>query len=116
MEEITVAGKLIYNEEGQYKIGNFNFSRFLDYVYYSQRSNQIGIKILTDNYRIIFDKNSTIYRRKNDYGLYSYFVEGSDLETVLFDNTEKIVQITILSEVIVEAGDYEQFYCKEILC
>lgn len=112
-------GKLVYSDNGQYEIHNqngwiFNLSKALNEIYMSKVSNHIGLKIM-DGYKILFDENSNLYKNKNDFGQgkysYSYFVEGNgNLETILFDNTDKTLEITLFSDAIGE--DYEQFYTK----
>jgi len=116
----TILGKLAYNDDGDYEIQNedglvFNLSKVLDYIYTSKLSNQIYLKIM-DGYKILFNESSILYKNKNAYGegkySYSYFIEGNGkLEDILFDNTDKTLEITLFSEAIGEEN-YGQFYKK----
>jgi len=107
---ITVIGKLVYNEEGKYDVEMLNevfcLSDVLAEAYYSAASNHINLQIM-DRDKILFQENDIIYRKPNQYGVYSYFIAGNDLETVLFDNTDKIVEVKVSAEAVV---DYAPFF------
>lgn len=107
---IEVVGKLVYNDDGKYELhmadGILCLSDILAEAYYSAASNHINLQIM-DRDKILFQENDIIYRKPNQYGVYSYFIAGNDLETVLFDNTDKIVEVKVSAEAVV---DYAPFF------
>jgi len=88
-----IDGRLEYNDEGKYVIADLNLSDLLDKVYYG-KNNKISLRITNGN-SLIFQENSTLYKNKNKYNFYSYFVAGADLETALFDNVGKEVTVEV---------------------
>ncbi len=100
-----VEGKLAYDDAGNYVVGSFNISDLLDKVYYA-RNNHISLRITNGN-KLLFQEDSFLYKNKNMHGIYSYFITGADLETVLFDNTGEEVTVEVCAEAV---GDYGQFY------
>lgn len=109
---MIITGKLIYNDGGCYEIHNnegvFYLTNALDEAYYS-RNGQVFLQITGsgNGNSLLFNENSTIYKRKNDYEIYSYFICGADLETVLFNNTDRIINVIMKSK---NGEQYGQFY------
>ncbi len=102
-------GKLVYNDDGNYELHNdegiFYLTDALNEIYYS-RNNHLSLRIANGN-KLLFNEDSTIYKKINKYGIYSFYICGADLETVLFNNTDEIVDVVIMAEAM---DDYEQFY------
>ncbi len=107
---IDLTGKLVYNDDGKYELhtaeGIFCLTDILTEAYYSDVSNRVNLRIMEGS-KILFQEDSNIYRKTNDYGIYSYYITGSDLETKLFDNTDKTVEVKLFAEAV---EDYGQFY------
>lgn len=101
-------GKLIYNDDGDYEIHNenkvFYLTDALNEIYYAD-NNHLSLRITCGD-KLLFYEDSTIYKKTNKQGFYSYFICGADLEDTLFDNTDKIVNVTITAEAL---GDYGPF-------
>lgn len=107
---IEVIGKLVYNDDGKYELhiedGVLCLTDILTEAYYSDVSNRVSLRIMEGN-KILFQEDSNIYKKPNDYGIYSYYITGNDLETKLFDNTDKTVEVKLFAEAV---EDYGQFY------
>jgi hypothetical protein len=86
-------GKLTYDDNGDYILGSVNISKILDKIYYAD-NNTINIKIM-DCTKTLFNEFGTLLRKKNEDGFYSYHVLGNDLDLVLFNNTDKDLEITL---------------------
>ncbi len=100
-------GKLVYNDEGKYEIHNskgkiFYLSNVLDEMYYS--NSLMSLRIMQTN-KLFFNERGRLYMRRNAHSYYSYFVNGEDLESTLFDNVGEFIYVTLTSG----AGDYGQF-------
>ena len=104
-------GKLVYDEDGQYVVGNFNLSALLDTVYYSPTSNYIDIKIEKDGCKVLFNEKGNFYRRKEtSTDVYGYVINGMEIEEILFNNTDEYINV-VLDDGI--GADYGQ-YCKQL--
>jgi hypothetical protein len=102
----TYSGKLIYDDDGNYLIcpkgrKEFNLSKALRTVYYHQSNNHINIKI-SDGCKVLFYEDGILYKKRDQYQLYSYFVNGKNLEEVLFFSTDKDIEIALFAEALEE--------------
>ena len=95
-------GILDYNENADYVLestqGSFNISSILNKVYYAD-TNSISVKIM-DGCKTLFNEEGNIYLKKDQFGIYSYHIDGENLEQKLFNNTGKELEITILAEAL----------------
>lgn len=97
-------GILDYNENADYVLestqgrGSVNISGMLNKVYYAD-TNSISIKIM-DGCKTLFNEEGNIYLKNNQFGIYSYHIDGEDLEHKLFNNTGKELEITISAEAL----------------
>lgn len=99
---MKVIGRLVYNDFGEYEIHNeyyrntFCLSKFLDAVYYSDKSNYLSFKIYKNGGKTLYNEKGNLYRRKEeDSEMYTYCQNGSELDKILFYNTNEIVDVEI---------------------
>ena len=115
MKQIKI-GMLCYNDNAEYEIHNdnqiqvFNLSSLLDRVY--KTKSIIGIHIL-DGSKTLFNEKSKLYKTKDEFNIDSYFILGSNLEQILFDNTDKNLEFIFDTNFIIDAGEhYGQIYSE----
>lgn len=90
---LDVYGKLTMNDEGEYIIDKINLTKLLNKIYYS---NSPTLSIVIDsNTRTLFDEIGELYLDKDDFGIYCWHIDGECLESVLFNNTETMLEIYI---------------------
>lgn len=98
----TYNGELAYNNNAEYELstpgGIVNISQLLDSIYYAD-NNHIEIKIM-EGCKILFDESGFLLLKKDKSNIYSYHVAGEPLEEKLFNNTDKILEITIFAEAL----------------
>lgn len=104
-------GKLTYSDSAQYELHNgneiINITKILDKIYYSLVTNQVNLTI-SDGCKILFSENSILYKQKNQYEMYEFYICGESVEDTLFDNCGKDLEIIIESKAL---GDtYEKTY------
>ena len=96
-------GKLEYNEDAKYEIQSskgyvYNITKLLDEVYHAN-NNYIEFKIM-DGCKTIFTEQGKLKRYVNiDNGLEGYFIDVYDLESALFDNCGRLVEIAIVTNI-----------------
>lgn len=102
----TYFGKLVYNDDGDYEIHLedgciFNLSKALRTVYYHQENNHINIEIMNGN-KVLFNEDGVLYKMRDQHQLYSYFISSTNLEEVLFFNTNENIEVTLFAEALEE--------------
>lgn len=109
-------GGVYYNNKAEYEIHTlggdiYNLSNILNRVYFHPTSNYISIKILDlKTNKVIFYQSGVLTLQKSPITtLYSYFIKGKDLETVLFDNTHKTLEIDITLKGNIYANEAPDF-------
>jgi hypothetical protein len=116
----TKIGTLCYNDNAEYEIHInmnsdnqiqvFNLSSLLDRVY--KTKSIIGIHIL-DGSKTLFNEKSKLYKTKDEFNIDSYFILGSNLEQILFDNTDKNLEFIFDTNFIIDVGEhYGQIYSE----
>jgi len=95
--------KLKMNDNGEYIIDRINLTKVLKKIYYSER-HFLSITIESET-RTLFKSKGELYFDKDDYGIWSWHVNGDCLESVLFNHTEEVMDIII--DTNVEAGDMQ---------
>ena len=74
----TISGILTYDDDGNYVVGNINFSSILDKIYYAN-NNHLDIKIYEGN-KILYIENGNLYRVKQMILIFMIFMY---VETIL---------------------------------
>jgi len=103
-------GILEFTEQGRYELhhpnsGITDISSILETIYmHSESKYHINIKI-TNGCKTLFNEDGSLYLSRIRPKLYSYYVSGEDLETVLFNSVGKELDITIFAEAL-EGTDY----------
>lgn len=83
-----------------------NLTNILNKIYYLETNNYIDIQIInTNNGKTIFSEKGNLYFTKLAPRQYVLSVDGSDLETILFDNIGNDLEIELFSEAL-ERKDY----------
>lgn len=98
------SGKLVYNSNGEYELHNgkiVNLSNMLKKVYYHPTNNYINIKIMNGS-RLLFNEDGNLHYKPIGKHFYSLHVDGEDLETILFESTDKDLEVKIYAEVLME--------------
>lgn len=99
----TYNGKLIYNPIAEYELvypgGMVNISSLLSKVYYSPINNKIHIKIMNGS-KTLFNEEGYLLMKKDMDDIYSFHVNGNNLELVLFENTDKYIDVEIFAEAL----------------
>lgn len=94
----TFYGLLTYNDNGEYEVGEFNISDILYNIYYNTKAYSelpvVKIKIQDEN-RTLLNEEGELYIARNEFGVYSFFVNDRDIEGVLFEATDKTIDIVI---------------------
>ncbi len=107
---VKITGMLKYSDNGEYEVvcngKTFNFSKLLDSIHRT-KSNYINLRI-TDGNDIVFYKDGHLYKAKDRYGMYSYYILGNNLEDKLFNNTDNTLEFTIHAWMVGEDGSYEK--------
>jgi len=91
--KMDLYGKLKMNDNGEYIIDRINLTKVLKKIYYSERP-FLSITIESEA-RTLFKSKGELYFDKDDYGIWSWYVNGECLETVLFNHTEEVMYIII---------------------
>lgn len=106
-QTITYNGSLVYDDLGNYQLiyptGSTNISKILNKIYYADK-NYIELKIM-NGCKTIFNEKGNLYIKPDDYGVYCYHIDGECLESVLFFNTDKDLDIEIYAEALDTQGD-----------
>ena len=99
MKEKVYEGRLEYDQDGAYVIHNhntntvFSLSSLLFKIYYAP-INRIKIKIM-NGCKTLFNEDGNLYLKRGVNGIYGYHVNGMDLESILFNNTDEYLEVTI---------------------
>lgn len=108
----TWTGILVYNDEADYEIHTdkeiINLSAILHDVYVDERSNRLAIKIM-EGCKLLFNEDGNLYYNKEpEIGVWTYHVGGEPLEQTLFNNTDKVLEFTVGSD-LVGVKDYAKY-------
>ena len=98
--KIDLYGKLKMNDNGEYIIDKTNLTKVLKKIYNSERP-FLSITIESET-RTLFKSKGELYFDKDDYGIWSWHVNGDCLESVLFNYTDKVLDIIINTNVKTE--------------
>ena len=118
MFKAELQGKLVYGDKAEYLIYMnddkvFNLSLLLDQIYYAPKTYHLHIKIM-DGCKTLFNEDGGLYLAPIAKGFYSYHICSNDLESCLFENTDKELTFLIESKTLNEA-DYGQFVKTKLL-
>ena len=95
---MNLFGQLIYNDDAEYEIHNetgiINLSALLEGIYNSKEK-QVQIKICKGS-SILFDEDGGLRKKVDEHGLLSYHICGVNLELTLFNNTDEVLEFTII--------------------
>lgn len=94
---LDLYGKLIMNDNGEYIIDKINLTKLLNKIYYSN-SPTLSIVIDSDS-RTLLNAKGDLYLDKDNFGVYCWHIDGECLESVLFNNTETMLNISISTRV-----------------
>ncbi|HZK00292.1 MAG TPA: hypothetical protein VFC79_09800 [Tissierellaceae bacterium] len=118
MFKTEIQGKLVYGDRAEYLIHMndntvFNLSLLLDQIYYAPKTYHLHIRIM-DGCKTLYNEDGGLYLAPITRGFYSYHICANDLESCLFENTDKVLTIFIESTTLNEA-DYGQFVKTKLL-
>jgi hypothetical protein len=97
---IDLYGKLKMNDSGEYIIDKTNLTKVLEKIYYSERP-FLSITVESET-RTLFKSKGELYFDKDDYGIWCWHVNGDCLESVLFNHTDEVLDISINTNVKTE--------------
>jgi len=99
-KQIIAYGKLIYNLDAEYEVINkneaINISSILKQIYYSN-NNVVNINVFV-GCKILFSEEGYLIKKKDEYGIYDYHINGANLGLVLFDNTDEFINFEIIAD------------------
>jgi len=98
--KIDLYGKLKMNDNGEYIIDKTNLTKLLEKIYYSERP-FLSITVESET-RTLFKSKGELYFDKDDYGIWCWHVNGDCLESVLFNHTDEVLDISINTNVKTE--------------
>lgn len=98
--KIDLYGKLKINDNGEYIIDRINLTKVLEKIYYS-KSPFLFITVESET-RTLFKSKGELYFDKDDYGIWCWHVNGECLESVLFNHTDEVLDISINTNVKTE--------------
>jgi len=98
--KIDLYGTLKMNDNGEYIIDRTNLTKVLEKIYYSERP-FLSITVESEA-RTLFKSKGELYFDKDDYGIWCWHVNGDCLESVLFNHTDEVLDISINTNVKME--------------
>lgn len=96
-------GRLEFNQNAEYEVHDpggyiYNISKLLNKVYLAD-NNYIEFRIM-DRCKIVFAELGRLKRNVNiENGLEGYFIDVYDLDSALFDNCSRLVEIAIVTNI-----------------
>ncbi len=105
----TYCGTLVFSNSGDYEVhsstGIVNISEILETIYYHPDNNHIYFKLM-NNPKTLFEEDGNLYYGKLAPKIYTYHINGENLEVALYGAVGTYVEITIFAEALDEI-EYE---------
>lgn len=102
-KQITFCGKLVYSDLGRYIVvspntDTLNISEILDTIYFSD-NNKMNIKIMSGS-KTLYNEQGNLLKKRGQYGIFDYHINGCNLEDVLFANCGMNVDVEIVADTV----------------